>query len=65
MPALMIALGIVTVFFSLVSLLALSEVITNTLPKMIMKERYRRKVMKDHDNKARKEYRTGCKNLKR
>lgn len=65
MPALMIALGIVTVFFSLVSLLALSEVITNTLPKMIMKERYRRKVMNDHDNKARKEYRTDCTKLKR
>lgn len=63
MPALMIALGIVTVFFSLVSLLALSEVITNTLPKMIMKERYRRKAMKDHDNKARKEYSVCCKRI--
>lgn len=65
MPALMIALGIVTVFFSLVSLLALSEVITNTLPKMLMKERYRRKAMKDHDNKARKEHRKICKLVKR
>lgn len=44
MPALMIALGIVTVFFSLVSLLALSEVITNTLPKMIMTTRLERNI---------------------